>query len=65
MLVGIAVLFPGSLFAQSAGGSKAAASCPALLNKTFPRLQDDAPLVRRQAAVLSARAAAVAAAVAS
>ena len=43
MLVGIAVLFPGSLFAQSAGGSKAAASCPALLNKTFPRLQDDAP----------------------
>ena len=42
-LVGVAVLFSGSLFAQSAGGSKGAGSCPALLNKTFARLQDDTP----------------------
>ena len=42
-LVGVAVLFSGSLFAQSAGASKSAGSCPALLNKTFPRLQDDTP----------------------
>jgi len=44
MLIGLAALFCGSLFAQStAAGSSSAASCPALLNKTFPRLQDDAP----------------------
>jgi len=42
-LVGVAVLFSGSLFAQSAGANKSAGSCPALLNKTFPRLQDDTP----------------------
>ena len=42
-LVGVAVLFSGALFAQSAGGSKGAGACPALLNKTFPRLQDDTP----------------------
>jgi glutathione peroxidase len=45
VLIGLAALFCGSLFAQStaAGSSSSAASCPALLNKTFPRLQDDAP----------------------
>jgi len=47
LLVGFAALFCGSLFAQSGvaapGGSKGTAACPALLNKTFPRLQDDAP----------------------
>lgn len=44
MLIGLTALFCGSLFAQStAAGSSSAASCPALLNKTFPRLQDDAP----------------------
>ena len=45
MLVGLAALFCGSLFAQSsaAGSSKGTASCPAMLNKTFPRLQDDSP----------------------
>ncbi len=42
-LVGLALLFSGSLFAQSAGAGKSAGSCPALLNKTFPRLQDDTP----------------------
>lgn len=42
-LVGVAVFFSGSLFAQSTGANKSAGSCPALLNKTFPRLQDDTP----------------------
>ena len=42
-LIGLALLFSGSLVAQSAGASKSAGSCPALLNKTFPRLQDDTP----------------------
>ena len=42
-LISVAVLFSGSLLAQSAGASKGAGSCPALLNKTFPRLQDDTP----------------------
>ena len=42
-LIGVALLFSGSLFAQSAGAGKSAGSCPALLNKTFPRLQDDTP----------------------
>ena len=44
VLIGLAALFCGSLFAQStAAGSSSTVSCPALLNKTFPRLQDDAP----------------------
>ena len=46
MLIGLAALFCGSLFAQSTAAgssSKGTANCPALLNKTFPRLQDDAP----------------------
>jgi glutathione peroxidase len=42
-LVGVAVLFSNALFAQSASGSKGAGACPALLNKTFARLQDDTP----------------------
>ncbi len=46
VLIGLAALFCSSLFAQTTaegGSSKGTASCPALLNKTFPRLQDDAP----------------------
>ena len=46
MLIGLAALFCGSLFAQSTAAgssSKGTANCPALLNKTFPRLQDDTP----------------------
>jgi len=46
-LIGVATLFCGSLFAQTSAAAPAASkgtpSCPALLNKTFPRLQDDAP----------------------
>ena len=42
-LVGAAALFCGSLSAQAASSGKAAGACPALLNKTFARLQDDAP----------------------
>lgn len=45
-LVGITALSSALVFAQTssaAPGSKSAGGCPALLNKTFPRLQDDAP----------------------
>jgi glutathione peroxidase len=34
---------PSSATPTAAAGGKAAASCPAMLNHTFPRLQDDAP----------------------
>lgn len=46
-LIGIAALSSAVVFAQTSSAavssSKGAGNCPALLNKTFPRLQDDAP----------------------
>jgi len=43
----LAVLLPSAAMAQAAGAATAAApvqaSCPALLDKTFPRLQDEKP----------------------
>ena len=45
-LIGIAALSSAVVFAQTSSAavsSKGVGNCPALLNKTFPRLQDDAP----------------------